>query len=95
MSEKVHIKILKCPKIIIFSFNYFYTKIINISNRRNIMFEKLKSLFVLSSEKAASEKSSENTPEETKKCKKCLRRCKLDSTRCPHCMSDDFIYNYA
>ena len=30
---------------------------------------------------------------ETKKCKNCLRRTVLESNKCPHCRSDDFIYD--
>jgi len=57
------------------------------------MFEKLNSLFVFSTEKMASEKLSENSPEETKKCKKCLRRIDLKYERCPYCRSGDFHFD--
>jgi len=57
------------------------------------MFEKLNSLFVFSTEKMASEKLPENSPEETKKCKKCLRRVDLNHERCPYCRSGDFHFN--
>jgi len=57
------------------------------------MFEKLNSLFVLSTSKLASEKLSKNEPEETKKCKKCLRRIDLEYVACPYCRSGDFHFD--
>jgi len=71
------------------SLKYFYFK------QEDIMFEKLNSLFVLSAEKPASGKSSVNSPVETKKCKKCLRRISVNFERCPYCRSDDFQFNDA
>jgi len=57
------------------------------------MFEKLNSLFVLSTEKMASGELSKNEPEETKKCQKCLKRVDLTYERCPFCKSGDFHFN--
>jgi hypothetical protein len=57
------------------------------------MFEKLNSLFVVSPAKSASEKSSQNESEETKKCQKCLRRIDLKYVTCPHCRAGDFHFD--
>jgi len=57
------------------------------------MFEKLNSLFVLSTTKLASGELSKDKPEETKKCKKCLKRIELKYVRCPYCMSSDFHFD--
>jgi len=54
------------------------------------MFEKLNSLFVFSTAKLASGELSKKEPEETKKCKKCLKRIDLKYEKCPYCMSGDF-----
>jgi len=72
-------------EFIIFKIDYF--------EQEDIMFEKLNSLFVLSTEKPTSVKASENAPEETKKCKKCLRRVALKYERCPYCRSGDFHFD--
>jgi len=57
------------------------------------MFEKLNSLFVFLTEELASGELSKNEPEETKKCKKCLKRVDLKYEKCPYCRYGDFQYN--
>jgi hypothetical protein len=37
--------------------------------------------------------SSEEETTETKKCKYCLRRVKLYHYKCPHCRTNDFIFD--
>jgi len=57
------------------------------------MFEKLNSLFVVSAGKPDSRRSSENAREETKKCKKCLRRVDIQYVTCPYCRCGDFHFD--
>ena len=57
------------------------------------MFKILKSLFSPKSEKDISGNGAEKAPEETKKCKRCLRRVSVNFSRCPHCKANDFSYD--
>lgn len=49
-----------------------------------------KLLFQKKNTKTSEDKFLEN--EDTKKCKRCLRRVKISFPRCPYCSSDDFQF---